>query len=305
MIQKNNPTGSPRVAKREAFSVIKASGDKLLKYLQGQIAQDVAKLSETQAIYTVMLNPQGKAVSDFYLLLLKEKGDWAEVMLLCPSASALNLVERLRMFAMGYDLRIGKVSSMQIISLQGEDVDDVLHTHDLPVPLEGKLASAYSDTVSVLRMPEPSQHGVWVIGADLPLCCNADEHEVEQGRILQGTPLLGVDWDVKLHPLNANLIERDGVSFDKGCYVGQEVTSRMQWRGGIKKKLYKVQLQTAVSLPCPVLTTVQVGEITSIAQADSGQYIGIALLPIEVVDSGKDLKTESGFQLEIVGVCGQ
>jgi len=305
MMQRSTNIDSLSVAKRDAFSVVKASGENLLKYLQGQLTQDVSKLSEKQAIYSVILNPQGKAVSDFYLLLTKEKKDWAEVMFLCPSAFALSLVERLRMFAMGYDLRIGKVSSWQVFSVQGDGIDNFLQANNLPVPLHEKLASMHLDTVSVLRIAEPSQGGVWVIGADLSLSCNIDESEVERGRILQGTPLLGVDWDTKLHPLNANLMDRDGVSFDKGCYVGQEVTSRMHWRGGIKKKLYKVRLDDEVSLPCPVLTTVKVGEMTSLVQGDSGQYFGIVLLPIEVVDSGEPLTTERGYKLDIIGICGQ
>jgi folate-binding protein YgfZ len=303
-MQKDTGMDTLKVAKRDAHAVIKASGENLLKYLQGQLAQDVSKLSETQAIYSVILTPQGKAVSDFYLLLTQKKNDWAEVMFLCPSAFALNLVERLRMFAMGYDLRIGKVSSWQVLSLQSGDVDHFLQANGLPVPAHEKLASVHSDTASVLRMAEPSKDGVWVIGTGLSLSCNADENEVERGRVLQGIPLLGVDWEIKLHPLNANLMERDGVSFDKGCYVGQEVTSRMHWRGGIKKKLYQVQISEYVSLPCAVHTTAQVGEITSLAKQQEHQYIGIALLPIEVVEAGKSLKTEQGLGIQVLGICG-
>ncbi|MDQ7001453.1 MAG: folate-binding protein [Ghiorsea sp.] len=303
-MQKNTPTNTPHVAKRDAFSVIKASGENLLKYLQGQIAQDVEKLSAKQAIYTVILNPQGKAVAEFYLLLIKEKDDWAEVMFLCPSAYALNLVERLRMFALGYDLRIGKVSSWQVVSVQGDNVDNLLQSHDLPVPPTGQLASVQLDDVSVLRMPEPSADGVWVICADVPLSCQVDESDMDQGRILHGTPQLGIDWDIKLHPLNANLMERGGVSFDKGCYVGQEVTSRMQWRGGIKKKLYRVQLDTAVDVPCAIYTTAKVGEISSLSPTKDGQYRGIALLPIETVEAGKPLATEQAVSIAVLGVCG-
>jgi len=303
-MQKNTGEDAPKVAKRDAYAIVKASGENLLKYLQGQLTQDVSKLSKTQAIYSAVLTPQGKAVSDFYLLLTKKKNDWAEVMFLCPSTFALNLVERLRMFAMGYDLRIGKVSSWQVLSLQSGDVDYFLQANGLPVPMPEKLASVHSEAVSVLRMPEPSKNGVWVIGADLSLSCNADENEVERGRILQGTPLLGVDWDIKLHPLNANLMERGGVSFDKGCYVGQEVTSRMQWRGGIKKKLYRVQINEAVSLPCAVHTTAQVGEITSLVKQQEHQYMGIALLPIEVVEAGKALTTKQGLDIQVLGICG-
>ena len=124
----------------------------------------------------------------------------------------------------------------------------------------------------------------------------------------EGVPSFGVDWDEKIHPLNANLIERNGVSFDKGCYVGQEVTSRMHWRGGIKKKLYRVSLMRegfdgeGVVLPIPILTTVKVGELTSVADSKDGLF-GIALLPISVVDAATPLKLEDGTEVKVLGIC--
>lgn len=292
-----------KISQQTTFDIIKASGENILTYLQGQISQDIKQLSLEQALYAVILNPQGKAVTDFYLLQTKAKENWAEVMFLCPGAFALNLVERLRMFAMGYELRMGKVSSWQVMGVQGDDVDGFLAQQKLPRPAANKLAAAHDEHVSVLRTPEISGSGVWVVGANLGLQANTEENEVECERILQGIPRLGIDWTTKLHPLNANLIERGGVDFDKGCYVGQEVTSRMHWRGGIKKKLYRVQLEKEVSLPCPVLTTAKVGEITSLVKVEKG-YVGIALLPIETVETEKPLQTETGDTVQVLGVCG-
>ncbi|HID36872.1 MAG TPA: folate-binding protein [Ghiorsea sp.] len=293
-----------KISQQTTFDIIKASGENILTYLQGQISQNIKLMSSEQALYAVILNPQGKAVTDFYLLQTQAKGNWAEVMFLCPSAFALNLVERLRMFAMGYELRMGKVSSWQVMGVQGDDVDGFLAQQKLPIPAVNKLAAAHDEHVSVLRTPELSGNGVWVVGANLALQANIEESEAECERILQGIPRLGIDWTTKLHPLNANLIERGGVDFDKGCYVGQEVTSRMHWRGGIKKKLYRVQLEKEVDLPCPVLTTAKVGEITSLAKGGD-VYQGIALLPIETVDAEKTLQTEAGDTVRVIGVCGE
>ncbi|MDQ7004583.1 MAG: folate-binding protein [Ghiorsea sp.] len=294
-----------KISQRTTFHIVKASGKNILTYLQGQITQDIQKLSLRQAIYAAILAPQGKAVTDFYLLQTQSKADWAEVMFLCPQATALALVERLRMFSMGYELRIGKVSSWKILSVQDDNVDDWLVKQGLPKPEKHQLASTHDDHVSVLRMPDLSSHGVWIMAEHLSIPSNVDESEMERGRILRGTPSLGIDWTTKLHPLNANLIERDGVDFDKGCYVGQEVTSRMHWRAGIKKKLYRVQLDAVVEVPCAVLTSVKVGEITSLAKGDNEKYTGIALLPIEVVESEKTLRTADDNSVEIVGICGE
>jgi folate-binding protein YgfZ len=303
MTSKNVSFDALDISQRTAFDIVKASGENILTYLQGQITQDLKKLSPSQTLYSAILQAQGKAITDFYLMQTQKKGDWAEVMLICPKDFSLALVERLRIFSLGFELRIGKMSSWQVTSVQGEGVDDFLATKGLPVPAQHRLAAADNGEVFALRMPESQAGGVWLMGADIGLKSNVDEEVMEQGRILQGIPYFGVDWSAKLHPLNANLVERDGVSFDKGCYVGQEVTSRMQWRGGIKKKLYRVQLQNNVALPCPILTTAKVGEITSLAQDEDGSYKGIALLPIEVVESGKTLATDASDVVQVLGVC--
>jgi len=292
------------VSLRSTFDVVKASGENILTYLQGQITQDVKLLSPHQALYAVILNPQSKAVTDFYLILTQQKENWAEVMFLCPSEQTAVFLQRLQMYALGFDLRMGKVSSWQVVSMQGKNVDAYLKASGLPLPATTPLAIAQDENTFAMRMIESDHDGVWLMGADLKLENNVDESVMEQGRIICGRPRFGVDWNQKLHPLNANLMERGGVSFDKGCYVGQEVTSRMQWRGGIKKKLYRVQLESLVeSLPCPVLTTTKIGEITSLAKGDSGGFRGIALLPIEVVESEQKLATDEGLTVNVLGAC--
>ena len=300
MTKSSKPEDAVKIANRKSFSVVKASGKDVLKYLQGQLTQDVKKLSESQALYALILNPQAKAVTELYLL----QGDTDEAVMICPQAQAVRLVERLRQFLLGYQLRIGVVSSWQVQSVQGNDLDTYLESSGLPIPDLSSLAVAKKGEVYVLRMPEAAENGVWLIGADLNITNNVEESDIINKRVLKGLPSFGVDWDESIHPLNANLIERGGVSFDKGCYVGQEVTSRMQWRGGIKKKLYRVEVAKFIEvLPCPIQTTVKVGMLTSLATNDAGQHLGIALLPIEVVEAEKPLTLEDGEHVTVLGVC--
>jgi folate-binding protein YgfZ len=121
---------------------------------------------------------------------------------------------------------------------------------------------------------------------------------------MYGTPIFTRDWDESIHPLNANLIEMNGVSFDKGCYVGQEVTSRMHWRNGIKKKLYHVHIYGELPIaPCPIQTTITIGRLTSTATTPSGEHLGVAHLPIEIAESNTSLSLESGQSIEIIEAC--
>jgi len=163
-----------------------------------------------------------------------------------------------------------------------------------------------------MRMAEAAADGVWVIlpESEIKHCLErlgntVDESEMEAARILNGIPRFGIDWDASTYPLNANLIERHGVSFDKGCYIGQEVTSRMHWRGTIKKSLYRVRLSHRPDkLPGDVCTSVAVGALTSVAANAKGEIFGIALLNIAAVKSGQAMATEDGIAIKVLNVCG-
>ncbi|MDQ6973128.1 MAG: folate-binding protein, partial [Mariprofundaceae bacterium] len=226
------------VAERTSWSVLKASGEGLRDYLQGQITQDINILKPGQAIHACLLSAQGKAVSELYIC----EGRHDELFLLTPSPVATLTVERLRRFALGYDLRIGLLDSYAIFSLQGAQAGSQLAALGLNEPAESWLASRQAESADCVAIVMPGEpRGYWLIGekdAVQKAFPNRTEEEVfEAMRIIRGLPRFGSEWNASLHPLNANLIEFSGVSFDKGCYVGQEVTSRMHWRGGIKKKL--------------------------------------------------------------------
>lgn len=293
--------------RRRDLAVLKASGEKLREYLQGQITQDIKGLDAAHALYAMALTPQGKAVAD----MVVAEGDDEALILLTWRSHAEELVARLRRFAIGQALRMGIVADMAVHSIQGADAPARLQAAGLPDPGEQPLAAAFDDGVLVLAMPEAASRGYWLV-ADaarldalaLPPELSVDEAVIRGARIRQGHPVFGIDWDASVHPLNANLAEYGGVSFDKGCYVGQEVTSRMHWRGGIKYRLYRLRLGSApASLPAPVLTTVAVGSVTSAVADSDGAVYGIARLPISVADSDAPLQLEDGSPVTILGPC--
>jgi hypothetical protein len=290
------------------LSVLKASGPEIDTYLQGQITQDLGRLTDTQGIYSVVLTPQGKAVSELYLF----NGRQEERIMLVPHAVAEASVARLRRFSIGYKLRIGRVDSMQILALQGPETDHALANAALPQPGRQRLslARASDEELFVLRMPVAADDGVWIVAPEERIAAIArqlgnsmDEETLNDARIVQGSPRFGIDWNEKVHPMNANLAEMDGVSFDKGCYVGQEVTSRMHWRGGIRKRLYHIRMeQLPACLPAAIKTTAAIGQVTSAAASDEGCF-GIAMLNIEAAESGQPLQLEDGSTVTLLEAC--
>jgi len=289
---------------RQDWSVLKASGTDLRKYLQGQITQDMNKLSREQGIHACILTPQGKAVSEMYML----EGNDDELLLLAPADYAVSAVARLRQFALGYTLRLGVVDTWSILEIQGEHAAGELQQAGFPAVETGWLASNHAGDIHTLTMLE-KPYAFWLIGetSKLDAIVHTDipeKNEVEALRVLRGIPRFGTDWNEKIYPMNANMIEFDSVSFDKGCYVGQEVTSRMHWRGGIKKRFYRVELEnTPDALPCQILTTASIGILTSAATDATGACLGIAHLPIEVAESNTTLSLENGAAVHIIEAC--
>lgn len=290
------------------WRVLKASGESLREYLQGQITQDIERLKAEQSIHACLLSPQGKAINELYIC--EGKGD--ELILLTPYHVATDTVARLRRFSLGFQLRIGIVEELAVFNLQGAYAQAALAGLGLPQPQDHWLACSRDKQEELFAMVMPmKQSGFWLIGSrtrlETEFSSQASEDQSEALRIIYGWPRFGVEWDSSLHPLNANLIEFDGVSFDKGCYVGQEVTSRMHWRNGIKKKLYRVFLpntEKAIDvLPCPVYSTQPVGEIRSLAFDAQGQRFGIALLPISSVEETTDFHLENGAKLQVIEAC--
>jgi len=295
------------VSLRTRWSVLKASGPALRDYLQGQITQDMNRLTPTQGIHSCILSPKGKTVSELYLL----EGHSDELLILTPSSHAEATVARLRQFALGQELRVGVVDALAICSVQGANAVQILNDFELADPDPGWLASSrkQDEDCFALVMPEHPR-GYWIIAATEQIQTFAEqqnavsEDQLEAMRIIRGIPDFGVEWDESIHPLNANLIEFDGVSFDKGCYVGQEVTSRMHWRGGIKKKLYRVAIDgKPESLPCPVQTSSNIGELRSAAIDHEKNCIGIALLPIAIAESNAALMLASGVSIKVLETC--
>ena len=288
---------------RDEYAIIKASGATVTDYLQGQITQDMKQLTEAQGIYTAILTPQGKVVSDLYII----SGHERELIIIARKDYAEALVGRLRQFSLGHDLRVGIVDSLKLISIQGGRCDEFLDRHNLPIAAATHLSTtaATGRELFVIRMAEAADNGLWIVTDDIDAIGNlVDKDAIQAARICKGNPTFGVDWNEKVFPLNANLIEFNGVSFEKGCFVGQEVSSRMQWRGGIKKRLYRVELESIpTTLPSPVSTTVEIGSITSAAINADGIVLGIAHLPIETVENHTPLIDSEGDSVQVIEAC--
>jgi folate-binding protein YgfZ len=190
------------------------SGENVADFLQGLVTADVAG---ALPVWSGLLTPQGKALFDFIV--------WPAghgLLLDCEAAVADPLVKRLSMYRLRKAIDIAR--------------DDKVAVHWRPHTGDGAAADP--------RLRALGER--WIAAVD-----STDSEEAETGadaawlahRLAQGVPEgRGELGDGETLWLEANAIELNGVSFTKGCYVGQENTARMNWRAKVNRRLVVVPL---------------------------------------------------------------
>jgi hypothetical protein len=182
-------------------ALIRLAGEGVREFLQGLVTQDVLTLDAAAPRWSGLLTPQGKALFDF---LLWADGD--SVLIDCEAGEAEALARRLTMYRLRRPITIERIAGAVHWAQ-----DSALGVPDPRLPGLGR---------RWLGMPgEPAQG--WL------------EHRLSLG-VTEGVAELGQD---KTLWLEANAAELNGVSFAKGCYVGQENTARMHYRAKVNRRL--------------------------------------------------------------------
>jgi folate-binding protein YgfZ len=212
-------------------AVISVSGQEARSFLQGLVTNDISKLSPDTPLYAALLTPQGKVLFDF--LLCESEGT---ILVDCAAASAQTLLKRLTLYRLRAKVELALLQDVAIVWNDGNGWNDPR----LPELGTRRVAEANVSNASGEYLSRRLELGV-PEGADL-----------------------GSD---KMFALDAGLEELHGVSFDKGCYVGQELTARMKHRGTARKRLLPISTLDGSDLPSSGSEvrsgSVALGEITS------------------------------------------
>jgi hypothetical protein len=215
--------------------VLSVSGPETKSFLQGLVTNDVTGLSPDRPLYAALLTPQGKVLFDF---ILSERD--GEVLVDCAAASAEALLKRLTMYRLRAKVELKRLDDLAVLWSMEE------------------FAGAWRDP----RLPELGWRAI---------APRDDSGDVATAylahRLSLGVPE-GADFGSdKMFALDAGLEELRGVSFDKGCYIGQELTARMKHRGTARKRLLPVAASDHDDLPAAG-TEVRAGE-TSLGEITS------------------------------------
>jgi hypothetical protein len=236
--------------------VIRVTGDDRVAFLQGLVSNDIEPVAPGTASWAAFLSPQGKWLADFFVL-----SDGDALLLDCERPQVPMLLQRLSRYRLRMNVALAADEAMQVY---------VAWTH--------KPAA-----VGVVA-PDPRLAGfAWRILAAGDLPTNATEADWHRHRLSQGVPDGSRDLESdKTVLLEAGFDELNGVSWTKGCYMGQELTARTKYRGLVKRRLVPVDVSGALPPPeTPVLRDgVEVGTMRSgIDQA------GLAVLRLDSLDA--------------------
>jgi tRNA-modifying protein YgfZ len=258
--------------------VVKVSGNDARNFLNGLITTDVARLQVGAGRFGALLTPQGKIVVDF--LITEAPSDDGGFLLDCPKALAQNLADKLGFYRLRAKVTVENLS----------DKIGVLAVWDGEATLKSDLT--FTDPrneklgVRILVPAELAQKTADLIGAEI-----ADSSAYEAHRIALGIPRGGLDFIYgDAFPHETNMDRLAGVDFDKGCYIGQEVVSRMQHRGTARTRTVRILLEG----PAPeVGSAILAGDKPVGTMGSAADRHGLALIRIdratEAIEAGTPL----------------
>jgi folate-binding protein YgfZ len=238
--------------------VVSVTGEDARKLLQGVVTNDMDLLDSQPALHAGLLSPQGKILFDFFVVTCPE-GLCLEV----ARSKAAELAERLQMYRLRARAQIKDVSADYTVAAiwpGGERGPQPLGDAPLRFPDPRLRALGYRE-LTTLRSD-------WALGGEDATSATQDDYHAH--RIGLGVPEGGKDYAFgEAFPHEALFDQLNGVSFEKGCYVGQEVVSRMQNRGTARRRIVPVVGEAPLPATGAAIAAggVEIGTLGSVAGA--------------------------------------
>jgi folate-binding protein YgfZ len=267
----------------EDRGILAVSGPDSRAFLQGLVSNDVEKVSPDRAVYAALLTAQGKYLHDF---IMAGTGD--AIWLDAEAARLADLKRRLSMYRLRAKVAIDDLPDLALAAVFGDGAPAALG-----LPETAGAARAFGEGLAFVD-PRLKALGARVIlprdrirGALAEAgLAEADFAAYDRHRLALGIPDGSRDLVLeKSILLESGFDELNGVDWQKGCYIGQELTARTKYRGLIKKRLFPVRIDG----PAPPDTEVTFGGKDAGEMRSSRDGLGLALLRLDAVAAGQPL----------------
>lgn len=237
-------------------AVIVLEGEESVALLERLLTNRVDNQAVGEARYTALLTPQGKIITDFFLVRTA-----TGFVIDCPAEARDDLMKRLKLFRLRAKVDISAP----------EDVFVIASVEDVPAE-RGMISGAslwfrdprLSDVVRFRAVCEAGEWASW--HGPNPAEWAIPLPAWHEDRVALGLPEFGVDFGaVDVFPPDVNMDLHQGVDLKKGCFVGQEVVSRMHRRGNIRKRTITLEGEGLVEGAVVRAGESTLGEVTSVA----------------------------------------
>lgn len=236
--------------------VVKIAGEEARTFLNGLLTADVTQVTPQSARFAALLTPQGKIIVD---CIVAEDSDG--LFLDCPRVLATNLVEKLRFYKLRANVTIEDLSqSLGVLAIW-----------------DGAGSGTHGLTYADPRLPALGWRVILPIHSAAQAIADlgaqpADASAYDAHRIALGVPRGGLDFAYgDAFPHEADMDQLNGVDFTKGCYVGQEVVSRVEHRGTARSRVVPVALDgNAPGAGVPVMAGDKQVGVTGSATGNQG-----------------------------------
>ncbi|KAF1020737.1 MAG: tRNA-modifying protein YgfZ [Paracidovorax wautersii] len=281
------------------LGVIRARGEEAAAFLQGQLSNDVQLLKPGQARLAAYCSPKGRVLAAF--IVYKEpaqvEGQSPDLLLVCARDLLAATLKRLSMFVLRAKVKLSDASDdYRLFGFAG--------THPAlaglaPEPWTGAALPTAGAAIRLQAAAGQPRALLIAPAGDGPVLADAAEQATADWLwldTLAGVPLVSNAVTDQFVPQMLNYESTGGVNFKKGCYPGQEVVARSQFRGTLKRRLYIVQSPVPLQAGQDVLQGPKADEITGLVvqsapvpQAEAALWLANVSVQIAAVESTEGL----------------
>lgn len=277
---------------RSDLRVIAVTGSEGAEFLQGQLTNDIEALTDGAGCYAALLDRKGHMRSDMTVL---RRGD--EILIVLPAGPAPEVERHLSMYKIGRDADIAARDDLAVLSLFGPRTPEVLggvplgaESSHRTVRIAGADATAVTTFAGADLIASPAE--LERIAEDLDRS-GVPEVSADAAAILRveaGRPAFGVEMGNATIPQEAGINAR-AVSFEKGCYVGQETVARLHYKGKPNRHLRRLRAAEPLRPGDVVrLGDRELGKIGTAVLSPTGDWQALAILRREA-EPGAEVQT--------------
>ncbi len=305
--------GSRGICDLSHYSLIRVSGEDAGSFLQAQLTNDVLALDVGVAQLNGWCSPKGRLLAVFTLWRASDA-----YYLMLPQPLQAGILKRLGMFVLRSKVAIEDASTLTIrlglISGSSSELTDILP--DAPTPVPGTVLTTArgtvvrlspSRTVVVANPLDAEQMWGELLSQRSRLTANAWDLASIQDGVIEVLP----ETQDAYVPQMANFELAGGVSFKKGCYPGQEIVARTQYRGILKRRMARVRIASETTLApgtqiySPLFPEQAAGTLAISARADANSVEALVVAQLEAIRNNSlfvDPSFSSAGQLEVLAL---